>query len=62
MNVHWESKGKPEQIFDPAFGTIFRITKCFQRRKQKLHIDFSHELGMLKIIKKTFAHVQKVLI
>jgi hypothetical protein len=32
MNVHWkkltnESKGKPEQKFDAAFGTIFRQAK-----------------------------------
>jgi hypothetical protein len=31
-----ESKGKPEQNFDAAFGTTFRISKCFQRSKQKL--------------------------
>ncbi len=59
MNVHW--KGKPEQKYDAAFRTIFIISKCFQISKQKLHIDFSHKLGMLKILKKTFAHVQKVL-
>jgi hypothetical protein len=41
---------KPEQKFDAALGTIFIISKCFQRSKQKLHMDFSHELGMLKII------------
>jgi hypothetical protein len=40
---------KPEQKFDAAFGTIFRISKCFQRSKQKLHIPFSLELGRLKI-------------
>jgi hypothetical protein len=66
LNVHWkkltnESKGKPGQKFDAAFGTIFRIDKCFQRSKQKLHINFSLELGRLKIWK-PFAHVQKVLI
>jgi hypothetical protein len=44
-----ESKEKPEQKFDAAFGTIFRISKCFQRSKQKLHIDFSLELSRLKI-------------
>jgi hypothetical protein len=44
-----ESKGKPEQKFDTAFGTTFRISKCFQRSKQKLHIDFSLELSRLKI-------------
>jgi hypothetical protein len=38
MNVHWkkltsESKEKPEQKFDAAFGTIFRIINCFQKKK-----------------------------
>ncbi len=32
-----ESEGKPEQKFDAAFGTIFRISKCLQ----KLYIYFS---------------------
>jgi hypothetical protein len=54
MNVHWkkstnESKEKPKQKFDAAYGTILRISKCFQRRNQK----------RLKILK-SFAHVQKV--
>jgi hypothetical protein len=44
-----ESKRKPEQKFDAAFGTTFRISKCFQRSKQKLHIDFSQELSRLKL-------------
>jgi hypothetical protein len=44
-----ESKEKPEEKFDAAFGTIFRIRKCFQRSKQKLHIDFTLELGRLEI-------------
>jgi hypothetical protein len=47
-----ESKGKPEQKFDAVFGTAFRISKCFQcfqRSKQKLHLDFSLELSRLKI-------------
>jgi len=30
-----------KQTFDAAFGTIFRISKCFQRSKQKLFIYFS---------------------
>ncbi len=34
-------QGKPEQTFDVAFGTIFRIKKCFQRSKQKVNIHFS---------------------
>jgi hypothetical protein len=43
-SVHWEketnaSEGKPEQT-DAAFGKIFRISKCFQRSKQKLSIYF----------------------
>jgi hypothetical protein len=46
-----ERKGKPEQKFDAAFGTIFRISKSFQRSKQNLHINFSLELGSLKILK-----------
>jgi hypothetical protein len=54
MNVHQkkvtnENKGKPEQKFDAAFGTTVGFNKCFQRRKQKLHIDFSLELSRLKI-------------
>jgi hypothetical protein len=66
MNVRWkkltnESKGKPGQKFYAAFGTIFRINKCFQRSKQKLHINFSLELGRLKI-QNPLAHVQTVLI
>jgi hypothetical protein len=40
---------KPEQKFDAAFGTIFRIGMCFQRSKQKLHINFSLDVGRLKI-------------
>jgi hypothetical protein len=45
MNEHWrnltnESEGKPEQKFDAAYGTILRISKCFQRSKQKLYIYF----------------------
>jgi hypothetical protein len=43
-----ESKGKPEQKFDAAFGTTARIKKCFQRKKQKLYFDFSLELSRLK--------------
>jgi hypothetical protein len=44
-----ESKGKLEQKFDAAYGTIFRISKCFQRSNEKLHINFSLELGRLKL-------------
>jgi hypothetical protein len=46
-SVHWskstiEKEGKLEQKFDDAaFGTIFRIRKCFQRSNQKLYIYFS---------------------
>ncbi len=64
MNVHRkkstnESKGKLEQKFDAAYGTIFRISKCFQRSNQKLHINFSLERGRLKIYK-PFAYVQNI--
>jgi hypothetical protein len=41
-----ERKGKPEQIFDAAFGKKKLFRKCFQRSKQKL-INFSLELGRL---------------
>ncbi len=39
MNVHYkkltnESKGKPEQKFDAAFGTTFRISNCLFSKKQ----------------------------
>jgi hypothetical protein len=44
-----ESKEKPEQKSDAAFETTFRNSKCFQRSKQKHHIDFSLELSRLKI-------------
>jgi hypothetical protein len=35
-----ESKGKPEQKCDAASETTFRISKWFQRSKQKLHFGF----------------------
>ncbi len=43
MNVHWrkstnESEGKPEQKFDVTFVTVFKISKSFQRSKQKIKI------------------------
>jgi hypothetical protein len=55
--VHWkkftnESKGKPKQKFYGAFfGTIIRISECFQRSKKKLHryYYFFLEPGRLKI-------------
>ncbi len=52
--VHWKkstngSQGKPEQKFDAAAGIILKISKCFQRSKQKLHINFSLELSRLNI-------------
>jgi hypothetical protein len=31
----------PEQKFDATFRTTYRISKCFQKSKQKLDIDFS---------------------
>jgi hypothetical protein len=42
-NVHWrkstdEREGQLEQKFDVAFGTNFRISKDFQRSKQKLYL------------------------
>jgi hypothetical protein len=46
-----ESKGQPKQKFNAAFGTTFRISKCFQRSKQKLHVDFSLGLSRLKNLK-----------
>jgi hypothetical protein len=54
MNLHRKNRpmkanGKPEQKFDAAYGTILRINKCFQRSKQKHHINFSLELDRLKI-------------
>jgi hypothetical protein len=54
MNVHEnkstnESKGKPEQKFDAAFGTTFLISKGFQRSKQNIHFDFSLELSRIQI-------------
>jgi hypothetical protein len=39
------AKESQKQKFDAAFGTILRISKCFQKSKQKLHIIFSLELG-----------------
>jgi hypothetical protein len=52
--VHWkkstnESNGKPEQKFVTAFEPILRISKCFQRSKQKLYINFYLKLGSQKI-------------
>ncbi len=55
----WEQR-KPEQKFDVAFRTTFRISKCFQRSKLKMPFDFSLELRRLEI-EKTFAHEKKVL-
>jgi hypothetical protein len=53
------SKGKLEQIFDAAFGTTFRISKCFQRSKQKLHTDFSLKLRTKQAKNlKPFAHFE----
>jgi len=43
-----ESKGKSEQKFNAAYGTICRISKCFQRSNQTLHFNFSLELVRLK--------------
>jgi hypothetical protein len=54
-----ESEGKPEHKFNTANGTIFRISKCFQRSKQKLELHFSVLQARLKVLK-TSAHFQKV--
>jgi hypothetical protein len=53
-----ESKEKPEPKFNAAFGTTFKISKCFQGSRQKY---FSIEQSRLKI-QKPFGHVMKVLI
>jgi hypothetical protein len=47
--INQSEQGKPEQKFDAAFGTLFRISECFQRSKQKLHNNFSLEVCRLKI-------------
>jgi hypothetical protein len=44
-----------------ASGTIFRISKCFQRSKQKCFIYTSLEKGSLKTYKPV-VHVKKVLV
>jgi hypothetical protein len=38
-----------DPALDAAYGNFFRISKCFQRSKQKLHINFSLEIDRLKI-------------
>jgi hypothetical protein len=35
-----EIKGKPEQKFDAAYGTIFRISKCFQEAGKNFILIF----------------------
>jgi hypothetical protein len=52
MNVHHEKiakerKGKPELKFYAALGTIFGISTCFQRSKQKLHTHVQKVLNYL---------------
>jgi hypothetical protein len=54
MYLYWrkstnESQGKPEHKFEAAFGTIFRISKGFQRSKQKFYTDFSLEQDKIKM-------------
>jgi hypothetical protein len=66
MNEHWrnstnESEGMPEQKFDAAYRTIFRISKCFKRSKQEFYLNFFLEQNKIKMLK-PFAHVHKVLI
>jgi hypothetical protein len=41
-------KSRSEQKFDAAYGAIFRISKCFQRSNQTIHI-ISLKLGTLKL-------------
>jgi hypothetical protein len=43
------SKGKLK--FDATFGTFFRISKYFQRRKDKLYINFSLGRRQAKSVK-----------
>jgi hypothetical protein len=38
-----------EHKFGAAFGTVLRISKCFQRSKQKFVLIFSLELGRIEI-------------
>ncbi len=43
INVHWrkstnESKEKPGQKFNAAYGTIFRISKWFKQQAETLHL------------------------
>ncbi len=43
VNVQWgnltnESEEKPEQKFDAAYGTIFRISKWFKKQAETLHL------------------------
>jgi hypothetical protein len=33
-----ESEGKSEQKLDVTFGTVLKISKCFQRSEQKTNI------------------------
>jgi hypothetical protein len=45
INVHWkklanESKGKPEQKFDAAFGTIFRLVNVFKEASKNFVVIF----------------------
>jgi hypothetical protein len=43
-----ESEGKPEQKFDAAFGTIFRISTCLQRSNKNLTFIFLFKKARLK--------------
>ncbi len=53
-----DSAGKPKQKLDAASGTIFRISKSFQKASR--NFTFVFLFNRLKI-KKLSAHVQKVL-
>jgi hypothetical protein len=57
LNVHYnkstnESKGKPEQKFDAAFGTTFTISKVFREASKNFNLNFSitKQAENLKII------------
>jgi hypothetical protein len=50
MNVHWrnstnESKGKPEQKFDAAFGTISALLSVFKEQLETLYFFLLNKTG-----------------
>jgi hypothetical protein len=53
---------KSENICDAAFGTIFRISDCFQRSKHKLYFYFSHFLTrQVQNLKTISAIIERIL-